>query len=104
MMGHNTKLYRAVSNDEYNSIVSNLYKFSYFPNAMEMKWFATSIKHVKIWGDLLYKNGSYKIIVINVPKESLKHMYYVKFLDGIGPAYAADVESLNKFVKKVRLL
>lgn len=66
-----TKLYRAVSKEEYKLVIDNK-KFVPFAMAMEEKWFATSKENAKIWGDIFYPNGEYKILEIEVFTESLK--------------------------------
>jgi len=98
------QLFRAMCEAEYISIINNNDKFVSYDYAMEKKWFATCHIHAKKWGDLFYPYGTYKIIEITVLKVSLKYMFFVKFLDNIGPAYAADVILLNKIVKRVRLV
>ena len=98
-----TELFRAVCNDEYESIVKNN-KFIYFPYAMEMKWFATSYEHAKIWADSLYPDDTYKIIKVTIPLLQIRNMFFCKSLDGIGPAFAADVGLLNEIAKKVELI
>ena len=71
---------------------------------MEKKWFASCYDDVKKWGKLFYPYENYKIIEMIVLQESLKYMFYVKYLDNIGPAYAADVELLNKIARRIILL
>ena len=102
--GKKVRLYRAICNAEYDSLSANSFKFVYYANAMEMKWFATSIKQVRKWGDLIYSDNDYQIIEATLLRDSLPYMFFVNFLDNIGPAYAADIMLLNKIVRKVRLL
>ena len=102
--GKEVYLYRAVSEAEYISIVDNNYSFVFYEWAIEKKWFATNTDHVKKWGNWLYAGGSYKTVEVVVLDESLQYMFYVKMLDNIGPAYAADVELLKKIVRRIRLV
>ena len=102
--GDEVCLFRAVSEAEYSSIVDNSNRFVPYEWAIEKKWFATQLAHVKKWAEWLYTDGDYKIAEVVVLYESLKYMFYVKMLDSIGPAYAADIELLNKIVRKVRMV
>ena len=45
-----THLYRALCDTEYFNIINNHNKFTYFDYALEMKWFATSYEHARLWG------------------------------------------------------
>ena len=96
-----TKLYRAVSKDEYESVMSNG-KFVYYDNAMEEKWFATTESDAMKWADLFYPDGNYKILEVEVETNSLVHMYYNQHLDNIGPAYCSSLEILENAVKSIK--
>ena len=98
------QLFRVMCEAEYISIIKNHNKFIEYEWAMEKKWFATCINHANKWGKLFYPDGVYKLIEITVLKESLKYMFYLKLLDNIGPAYSADIELLNKIVRRIKLL
>jgi len=98
------KLYRAVCEAEYEDIRKKGMKFCYYPYGMEIKWFATNYEHAIMWGESLYPNGIYRILEMTILNTSLQFMFYVKYLDNIGPAYAADVDLLNKIMKKVKLV
>ena len=102
--GEEVCLFRVVSEAEYTSIVDNSNSFVFYEWAIEKKWFATNLEHAKKWAKWLYSNGIYKIVEAVVLSESLKYMFYVKMLDNIGPAYAADIELLNKIVRRIRLV
>jgi hypothetical protein len=102
--GEEVKLFRAMCDAEYDSIIENGNKFTYYEYSMGKKWFATCFNHVKQWGDWFYPNCTYKILEITVLEESLKYMFHLKSLDDIGPAYAADEVLLNKIVRGLRLL
>jgi len=98
------KLFRAVCEAEYISILENDNKFVPYEWAMDKKWFATCHEHAVEWGNWFYPDGVYKIIEITVLKESLKYMFFLKSLDNIGSAYAADAALLNKIVRGLRLI
>jgi hypothetical protein len=102
--GGEVKLFRAVCEAEYISIIENENKFIPYEYAMGKKWFATCRAHAKKWGDWFYPDCTYKIIEITVLEESLKYMFYLKSLDDIGAAYAADEVLLNKIVRGLRLV
>ena len=48
-----TKLYRAMSQAEYDSVIQNQ-KFVPYDLAMEDKWFATTLENATKWGDIFY--------------------------------------------------
>lgn len=102
--GEETRLFRAMCEPEYISIIGNGNKFVAYDWAMDKKWFATCYSHAKRWGTLVYPDGAYKILEITVLTESLKYMFYLKALDNIGPAYSADIVLLNKIVRRLRLV
>ncbi len=98
-----TKLYRAVSEAEYNSIKSTG-KFSLGKGQMEGKFFATTKSNALTWGSKL---GSNKIVSIRVLKSSLTHssITYFNMLDNIGKAYYfSDMSYLNNIIKTLFLL
>ena len=97
-------LFRAVSEAEYESVVTNGNRFVYYEWALEKKWFATTLDHAISWAKWFYSDGNYRIIEATVLTVSLIYMFYVRMLDNIGPAYAADVELLNKIVRRLRFL
>jgi hypothetical protein len=101
--GSTTKLYRVMSDTEYDSIIKNGGKFSNYDYAMEEKWFATSHNDATKWGSKFYSNKNYKIIEIEVPTDSLDQMYHVEKLDGIGPAYCGGIDFLNSIMKGLKL-
>jgi len=102
--GVEVKLYRAVSEAESISIISNNYSFVPYEFAIEKKWFATCLTHAEKWAEWFYTDGVYRIIEIVVLRESLKYMFYLKMLDNIGPAYAADINLLSKIVREVKII
>lgn len=96
-----TKLYRVMSEGEYNSLVKNG-QFTQYDKAMESKWFATNTKDAAEWGKKFYPNGNYKMVEIEVPKDSLSQMYHVDKLDSIGSAYNAERDFINSVIKSIR--
>jgi len=103
-IGKEVSLFRAMCNAEYLSIIENNNTFIDYEWAMEKKWFATSFEDANKWGRIFYPERICKIIEIIVLQESLKYMFFLKFLDNIGPAYSADVELLNKIVRRINLI
>jgi len=101
--GEEAQLYRVVSEAEYISIIDNGDVFVEYDFAMGMKWFALTPKDALAWAKWLYKDAPYEIIEVTILKEALKYMFFSKWLDDIGPAYAADIELLNGIVRKVKL-
>ncbi len=98
-----TKLYRVMSDAEYQSIINNGGKFSTYDRAMEEKWFATSPEDAAKWAEKFYPDGRYRMIEVDVPTDSLNQMYQVGRLDGIGPAYSGGIDFLNSIMKGLRL-
>ena len=102
--GEEIRLFRAMCDTEYVSIVNNDNTFVPYEWALEKKWFAVCHDHAEKWANWFYPDGIYRIIEIAVLKEALKYMFYLKLLDNIGPAYSADVALLNMIVRRLRLL
>ncbi len=96
----NTKLYRVMSQDEYDSIMANN-KFVQYDNAMYDKWFATSKENAEKWGSIFYPDGNYRMVQIEVSNSSLSQMHYNQHLDNIGPAYCASIDLLEEAVKSI---
>jgi len=95
-------LFRVMNLDEYNALKDNNGMFTEYDYAMEVKWFATSMDHVMEWKDKFkYKDGEYKIIEINILQSVLNDMHYVELLDGIGPAYSAEIHMLNVIERRI---
>ena len=95
-------LYRAMSNDEYKSLIKTK-KFS-SNGGMESKWMATSKKNAMKWMKSMDFGESPKIVSIKIPKSKLNGLYFNDCLDDIGPAFCGDINYLNscKFtIKKV---
>ncbi len=97
----NVKLYRAVSEAEYEAIKASG-EFDTIPGAMSDKWFATTVEDACTWGEKMDFGGSYRIIEITVPESLLDDLYYGGAnLDGIGPAFCAPLELINKFKETI---
>ncbi len=98
-----TKLYRAVSEAEYNSIKSTG-KFSLKPGAFEGKQFGFSLNEVRNYANLPFNNGVYsKIVGIRVPKIQLNSIMQKTFTDSFvfksGVATIFDINKLNEIIK-----
>lgn len=48
---------------------------------------------------MFYPDGQYRMIEITIPTDSLKEMYQVNNLDGVGPAYCGGIDFLNIIMK-----
>jgi len=90
-----------MSEGEYNSLIENG-KFSEYDMAMESKWFATNSTDAIAWGKKFYPDGNYRMVEFEVPTDSLKEMYYVEKLDGIGMAYCAEFDFINSVIKSIK--
>ena len=101
--GNESSLLHVVSKAEYISYVDNNC-FLPYDYAMEKKWFATCYGHALMQANKLYQDNEYRIVKITVLTESLRYMFYVKSLDSIDPAYAADTSLLNKIVRRLQLV
>ena len=98
-----TKLYRAVSNAEYNSIKSTG-KFSLKAGAFEGKQFGFSLNEVRNYANLPFNNGVYsKIVGIRVPKIQLNSIMQKTITDSFvfksGVATIFDINKLNEIIK-----
>ncbi len=96
-----TKLYGVMSNEEYQSLMSNG-MFTPYDMAMEDKWFATTQADAEEWAKYFYPDGNYRMVEIEVNTDSLSYMYYNSYLDGIGPAYCSPIDILNKAIQIIK--
>ena len=96
-----TKLYRVMSEAEYDSVMTHG-KFVPYDRAMEEKWFATTAEDATKWADIFYPDGNYKMLEIEVDTNALSQMYYNQHLDNIGPAYCASLETLENAIKFIK--
>ncbi len=95
-----TRLYRVVSIEEYDSIISSG-KFSVGGNSLEEKWFATTGSNAMQWGSHFYPDGQCRIVYVDVPSEALTKMYYNSSLDGIGAGYCSNLDLINNSAIKI---
>ena len=96
-----TKLYRVMSEAEYDSVMTNK-KFISYERAMEEKWFATTQTDAMSWGEIFYPDQNYKMLEIEVDTSGLDKMYYSSKLDNIGPAYCSSLEVLENVIKSIK--
>ncbi len=88
-----TRVYRAVSEAEYQDIVTTG-RFRQGPNSMEGKWFADSLKGAQDHGNALFKKHAFRLIEADVP-DSAPSLYRLPNLDDFGPARYLDLDDLN---------
>jgi RHS repeat-associated protein len=98
---NSTTLYRSVSESELSGINAN--KIFDAGNNMDGKWMATTFDDAVAWGKKM-DGGNTRIISINLPSSSLSSFYHVSKLDGIGPAYYAEIDALNSAFIKVTVV
>jgi hypothetical protein len=87
-----TKVFRAVSVEEYQSILATG-RFSQGPNSLEGKWFADTRLGADLHGDARHGLGNYRIIEADVPDDA-PSLFKLPNLDGRGPARYLDLEDL----------
>jgi RHS repeat-associated protein len=91
------RLYRAVSQAEYDDIMLSG-SFNEVAKSASGKYFATKADHAAEWGKLMYGSERFRVIAVDFPKSVVdKFDSYWKKLDGIGPAYYARLEQLNRY-------
>lgn len=97
-----TKLYRAVSKDEFDDIKKHN-EFRIIPyKTLEAKQFATSWEDAKKFGDELingFENQPYKIIEIEINKELLQN--YDNLILDVRNCISVDIDLLEEFNKFV---
>jgi hypothetical protein len=67
-----TRLYRAVSDAEYKDIQNSNGLLRVTERSAEGKYFATSIDDAFQYGELLYKNQSFRVIAVDLSSEVVK--------------------------------
>jgi RHS repeat-associated protein len=94
-VGGTTKLYRAVSNAEFEQIMRTG-TFEIAENSLSVKWFAESAEHAAEWGNKMYGGDkmAFKIIDVTIPTVQADKFVRYESLDGIGPARYATMEQL----------
>ena len=80
-----TRLYRAVSLDEFNDI-RHRRRFRTIPGMMEGKWFADNDEVAKLHADALYPDGDGFIVAGDIESKHLTRLFRARNLDGFGPA------------------
>ena len=88
-----TRAYRAVSEAEYQQILSTG-KFEVGPNSMEGKWFADSLEGAHAHGNALEGPGNYRLIEADLP-DNAPSLFRQPNLDGRGPARYLHIDDLN---------
>jgi hypothetical protein len=83
-----TKVFRAVSVEEYQSIQA-IGRFTQGPNSLEGKWFADNLAGAALHGDARHGPGNYRIIEADVPDDA-PSLFKLPNLDGRGPARYLD--------------
>ena len=56
----------------------------------------------KKWGDIIYPDGNYRILEVEVDTNSLNKMYHVDYLDNIGPAYCSLLDILEGSIRSIK--
>lgn len=96
-----TTLYRSVSEAELAGI--NTAKAFDEGYNMSGKWMATTLNDAVAWGQKM-DGGNTRIISIQLPQSFVNGLHYQAKLDGIGPAYYAEVDALNNALIKVTVV
>jgi len=96
-----TKLYRSVSEAELAGI--NTTKAFDEGYNMSGKWMATTFDDAVAWGQKM-DGGNTRIISIQLQQSFVNGLHYQAKLDGIGPAYYAEVDALNAAFIKVTVV
>jgi hypothetical protein len=92
------RLFRAVSPEELADISAHG-GFRPGPNSLLGKWFAETPEAARRWGRLLYPDGVFHVIQLDVPQDVADQMFRLPLLDQIGPARYAEgdlLESINQ--------
>jgi hypothetical protein len=98
-----TKLYRAVSEAEFQDLIQNG-AFHSGPSSLEGKWLAESADDAGKWGDLLQGPGNYRIIEVELSDEAAEQFFRVEKLDNIGPARYGELDQLrNAAFREVKI-
>ena len=92
-----TKLYRAVSQAEFEQLMSTG-RFEAGPNALEGKFFAESVQDAATWGEALEGPGRYRIVEVELPTDVANNFMRWAGLDGIGPARYGEFNQLQDVV------
>ncbi len=93
-------LYRAVSDAELASLLSERRFRIVLGTTLEGKWFATTRKDAERWGEMLQKfpgnfSQPFSVVGLRFPADILYRFHYDLRLDGVGPAYYAAMQDLE---------
>lgn len=92
-----TKLYRAVSEAEFQDIVSSG-QFRLVPGSLEGKWFAEHPDAAREWGRRFARSSGIphdRIVEAEVDAAVANQFFRRPMLDDIGPARFAEIEQLR---------
>jgi RHS repeat-associated protein len=93
-------LYRAVSHAEAEQAI-NTQQFQVGPQGIPGKYFATTYDDAVTWGNSMYKGEPFTVLEVQVPANSMSQWHSWTKLDGIGPAYYAEVRQIvNAIIRK----
>ena len=93
-------LYRCMSEAELQDVLSTGV-FRAVPGSLEGKWLATSIIDAAAWGGRFTQASGVphdRIVEADLPDGAASRAYFVRRLDGIGPAYFVDESQLPSLV------
>lgn len=91
-------LFRAVSLAEYNDLLAHR-RFRVVVGSLEGKWFATTKSDAEAWGRGFERfSGPSKVIKVGFPSSQIATFDRLERLDGIGPAWFAEIDQLADVV------
>lgn len=97
-MQDDVTLYRAVCIAEHQDL-QRTRQFRIIPGSLEGKWFATTHDDAVAWGKLFaIVSGDFMVITATFPAALVERFSFRARLDGIGPAYFAEIDQLRDFV------
>ena len=94
------KLFRAVSTAELFDLI-NSGKFRAASNSLEGKFFAVTIEDAEQWGQWLYGDTKFHIVAAELPNEDMEKLLAWPQLDGVGPAFYAELSDLESAIISV---
>ncbi len=89
-----TSLYRAVSQAEYNQLMTTS-TFQTSANSLTGKFFAESAADAAQWGTKLNGPGNFQVIEVQFPNSTANSFLRWPSLDGIGPARYGEIGPIN---------
>lgn len=69
--------------------------FAVSSNSLEGKFFAEHPQDAAKWGEILEGTGGYRLVEVELPKESADTLMRWHRLDGIGPARYGTLQQLD---------